>query len=498
VPTGLQTGDVFTFTGTVVEGVDRPADRFRRCHALELRVFVLDRQENSADVAVLTRLTRTDDVVSGAVGVVTGNQPEKTTPPSVHLDIVRVYSDGTVHLLVPPGPPPLKFAADTPARALPPIPLDGFSPAEFGVFPPRIPRNNRGEPWTLTATGNRPVETWQAKEFQFVNAERCQLLLMNQQSDDWAKPVGGQTSWHRADAVLVSTQDGTARRVHRVIRQRDGRSETPAAWVEVKYELKEQTQLSGRTFDHARIDCEVAYNALAEATMIRPDMAKPGAKTIETRLANLDFQLEKMDRTNPYREALLAARRAIDATRRGEAAPVSPSPSPPPPIPTQTRSLWPEAGQVAPDFKAGTFHLADQRGKPVVLVFFRPGGETTDLSLSIADALEKRYTGKAVVSALCVFADSSAGVKDRDRLKFTVPVYDGTAAATSYGVETAPRFALIDPEGKVRWVFTGVGAETGFLLKEQADRLVAPASRTSVNGTIAPIGLPLPPIVTRP
>jgi hypothetical protein len=460
-------------------------------------VFVLDRQENSADVAVLTRLTRTDDVVSGAVGIVTGNSPEKSTPPSVRLDVVRVYADGSVHLLVPSGPPPFKFAADTPARALPPLPLDGFSASEFGVFPPRAPRNNRGEPWNVTATGNRPVETWQAKEFQFVNAERCQLLLMNQQSDDWAKPVGGQTSWHRADAVLVSTQDGTARKVHRVIRQREGRSEAPSAWVEVKYELKEQTQLSGRTFDHARVDCGVAYNALAEATQLRPDVAKLSAKTFETRLANLDFQLEKMDRTNPFREALLAARRAIDAARRGEAAPVSPNPSPPA-IPPQTRSLWPEAGQAAPDFKAGTFQLAAQRGKPVVLVFFRPGGETTDLSLAVADALDRRYAGKVVVTALCVFADSSAGVKDRDRLKFTIPVYDGSAAASSYGVETAPRFALIDTDGKVRWVFTGVGAETGFLLKEQVDRLVTPASQTSVNGTTAPIGLPLPPIVSRP
>src|SRR5262245_42953546 len=70
-PTGLQKGDEFTFVGSVAEAVERPGERFRRNHDLELRVFVLDRTEKWADAAVLTRLKRTDD--EGAAG--------KTAPP---------------------------------------------------------------------------------------------------------------------------------------------------------------------------------------------------------------------------------------------------------------------------------------------------------------------------------------------------------------------------------------------------------------------------------
>ncbi len=494
-PIGLQKGDEFTFVGTITEAVERPANRFRRSHAIQLRVFVLDRQENWADVAVLTRLARIDDAVTGAVAPVTGAGPEKNSPPSVQLDIVRVHADGTVHLLTPTGSP-LKLAADTPARGLPLLPLDAFAASEFGVFPPHPPRNNAGEPWTVAA-GNRPAETWQAKEFRFVNAERCQSLIMNQKSADWEKSVG-QTAWHRADEVWVSTQDGTARKVHRVIRQRDGNAAAPSAWVEVQYELKEETHLSDRLFDRARRDFEVAYTALADVAMLLPNAAKLNPKTFETRLARLDDHLKETDAASPYREAMLAARRALDAARRGESvAPVAPTPVPIP-MAVPARSQWPEEGQVAPDIKAGSFRLSEQKGKPVVLVFFRPGGETTDLSLAIADALEKKYAGKAVVVPLAVFGEVAAAVKARDRLKFTVPVYDGSAAVSAYGIETVPRFALIDTAGKVRWAFSGVGAETGFLLKEEVDRLIPPASPTGAGGITPPIGLQLPPIVPRP
>lgn len=499
-PTGLQKGDEFTFVGTVAEAIDRPANRFRRDHALQLRVLVLERHEKWADVAVLTRLTRTEDAVTGALPGVTGNGPgsDRVAPPSVRLDLVRVHADGTVHQLAPLGPLPLKLNTETPARGLPALPLDTFSPSELGVFPPRVPQNNTGESWTVGVAGNRPAETWQVKETQPVNGERCQLLLMNQMSPDWTKPEGGVTSWHRADAVWVSTQDNTARKVHRVIRQRDGRAEAPAAWVEVKYELKDQTHRSGRTYDRARRDVEVAYLAITEAAQLVPDAVKLGPRPFETRLARLDAHLEETDASSPYREVMVAARRAFDAGRRGETAPIAKVSATAPAVEHGAKTLWPEPTQVAPDFKAGTFRLADHRDKPVVLVFFRPGGETGDLALAVANAIDQRYRGKVVVAPLAVFSDVAAGEKARDRLKFTIPVYDGSTAASTYGVETAPRFALIGTDGKVRWAFTGVGAETGFLLREEADRLAPPASPAGAGGTTPAPGPALPPILPRP
>src|SRR5262245_54654911 len=131
----LQKGDELTYAGSVAEVVDRPGNRFRRRHDLEVRVFVLDRRETWADAAVLTLLRRAEDVVAGAVGTVTGGNPDRVaTPPAAHLDLIRIHADGTVHQLAPPGPVPLKLAADTPARVLPALPLDSFAPFEFGMF----------------------------------------------------------------------------------------------------------------------------------------------------------------------------------------------------------------------------------------------------------------------------------------------------------------------------------------------------------------------------
>src|SRR5207253_2364813 len=73
---GLQKGDELTFTGTVEEAVDRPGVRFRRKHQLEIRVLVLERTEKWADVTVVTLLRRTDDIVAGAVGDITGGAPK--------------------------------------------------------------------------------------------------------------------------------------------------------------------------------------------------------------------------------------------------------------------------------------------------------------------------------------------------------------------------------------------------------------------------------------
>lgn len=497
-PSGLAKGDELTFVGTVEEAVDRPGNRFRRAQKLDIRVLVLEKSEAWADVAVLTLLRRTDDAVAGAVGSITGGAPERAAPPAARLDLVRVHADGTVHLLLPVGPPPLPLDAKTPARTLPASPLDNSAPFEFGMFPPRPPRSAPDEPWAVaSADPNRPAETWQAQGTAAVTAERCTLLIMNQQHANWAKPVGGRPAWHRADAAWVAL-DGTARKVHRVVRHRDGLAAELAAWVEVKYELKDQTRVIGRTFDRYRRDVETAFAAAADVAPFLPNAAKHGPKLFETRMAKLDAYLAaEPDASSPYREAVLAVRRQLDAARRGEtvtkAAPaaigIGPGVAP-------KRTVWPEPGRVAADFTAGPFRLAESRGKPAVLVFFKPGGETTDLALAVADALHQKHGTRAAIVPLAIWGDTAAGLKDRDRRKLTVPIYDGAQAETAFGVESVPRFVVIDGGGVVRWTFAGVGAETGYSVREQLERLLPAAPPNAPAGTTltpAPgTGVPLP------
>lgn len=479
----LQRGDEFTFTGTVTEAIDRPANRFRRSHDLEVRVLVLDRKATWADAAVLTLLRRADDVVNGAAGSVVGPNPVRApSPPATRLDLVRVHDDGTVHLLVPHGPPPLVFTKDTPARVVPAVPLDSFAPFEFGMFPPR-PRDPT-RPWSLASTDpNRPAETWQVLPPEFVTGERCGKLVMAQETADWEKPKGGQTDWQRVDTVWVSTRDGTARKVRRVIQHRDGIGPAPAIRLEVAYELTDRSQHIGRTYDRCRSEIELAYTAGAELALLRPDAARLGPKPFESRLERIDKYLADTGPGTPYREAVLAVRRRLDAARTGDITPiVLPVTGLTPAIRPAT---IPEIGKPAPDFAAGLFQLSASRGSPVVLVFFKPGSETADLSLAVANALAIRYSRRVVVVPLAVYGDPTAGVRDRDRLKLTVPVYDGSAARTAYGVETFPRFLVIDASGVLRWEFRGVGAETGYLVCQELDKLL-PAP----TATIGPAGAP--------
>lgn len=499
-PTGLQRGDELTYTGTVEEAVERPGNRFRRSQKLEVRVLVLEVKEAWTEVAVLTLLRRADDMVAGAVPLVTGAGPDKAAPPAARLDLVRVHADGSAHHLHPAGPPPLALDAKTPARTLPAVPLDSFAPFEFGMFPPRPPRSAPEKPWSVASSDpNRPAETWQAQGTASVTGERCSVLVMNQQHPNWAKPVGGHSAWHRADAVWVSTLDGTARKVHRVIRHRDGIATELAAWVEVKYELKSQVPVIGRTFDRYRRDVEAAFAASAEVAPFLTDAARHGPKFFEARLQKLDAHLGGSDDSSPYREAVQAVRRQIDAARRGESVARS-SPvalAPVGAVPAPKRAAWPEVGQVAPDFTAGKFRLADARGKPAVLVFFKPGGDTTELALAVADALHRRYGTRAAVVPLAVWGAAGAGEKERERRKLAVPVYDGTQAETAYGIESVPRFVVIDGAGRVRWTFAGAGAETGYSVRRELDRLLPPASPDTPAGTTRTPGAASAPPVPR-
>jgi hypothetical protein len=105
--------------------------------------------------------------------------------------------------------------------------------------------------------------------------------------------------------------------------------------------------------------------------------------------------------------------------------------------------------------------------------------ESADQSLAIGEAIRKKYGSRVAVAPLAVFGGKEAGTRDRDRLKLSILVYDGTSASPLYGVESFPRFYAIDGAGKVHWSFEGVGNETGYLLREQLESLLSPPVATS-------------------
>jgi hypothetical protein len=58
-------------------------------------------------------------------------------------------------------------------------------------------------------------------------------------------------------------------------------------------------------------------------------------------------------------------------------------------------------------------------------------------------------------------------------LGFTFPVLDGGALRVSYGVETTPKFVLLDSANMVRGGWLGWGQETAAEVREELKRWLA-------------------------
>ena len=126
--------------------------------------------------------------------------------------------------------------------------------------------------------------------------------------------------------------------------------------------------------------------------------------------------------------------------------------------------MHPHEGEQAPDFTlggvpAGAYHLADQRGKVVVLAFY-PGDFTPVCVRQLQHYEEKRE--KLVETGAVLWAISTDGLEKHERMAksfaLSIPLLadEGAAIAELYGVRslmgTARRsIFVIDREGIVRY-----------------------------------------------
>lgn len=474
------------YQGEVVEEVRRPGQQFRRRHHLEVRVVAVDGTARWADLAVMTRLLRQEDGALRGVGPLLQVGGEEEGLPLLRLEWVRLATSGEVWRLRPEGPPPLRWSEQTPRQPLPPLPLDSFAASELGMFAP--PRPKGEVQWARTVPG-RPAERWQRMGTEAVHGERCVVLRLHQQGDS----DKGAEAWQRQETLWLSTQDGVVRRVERRIERSSSQQALPWAWVETRYELRTLLPVAGRRWERLRRDLEVAYCALRDAEELAPQAARLGPRPFEQRLARLEACLADSDAADPYRPLLLAGQRALEAARHGR-VPTSAISEP------RTTPHWPHDGQPAPEISIGNRTLSSWRGRPVLLLFFPAEGETTELALAIAHALQQRYGEQAAILPLVAWGPLERAEQSARRRRWNLTLYDGRTAAADYAVTTAPRFLLLDAQGRVRWSFTGVGAEVGYLVRDQLERCLAslrsPASpssaatATGTNGPAVPSGPP--------
>jgi hypothetical protein len=457
------------YQGEVVERVQRPDQQWRRRHQLEVRVVAVQTSGRWVDLAVVTRLQRQEEAERLRGGWLRWEEGEENLP-LMQLVWVRLWSDGEVRQLLPAGPPPWRWNAAMVQRPLAPLPVDSFAANETGMFvPPPVP----GEQHWVRQPAGQPRQWWERLGCEAIRGERCWVVQCRQEGEG----MSAAEVWRRQDTWWVSSHDGIVRRVARRIERSSSPRSLPWAWVTTEYELSTLVTLGGRRWERLRRDLEVAYSALRDAQELGPQAAQLGSRPFEQRLSRVEACLLECDGADPYRPLLAAAQRALEAASRGLKLWSGP------PAVRRSGGRWPQVGETMPSMCIGSRPLQSWRGHVVLLVFFAGAGETTELTLAIAQALHQRYGTRAAILPLAAWGGLDAAQQLLRRHGWNVTLYEGTAAAAECAVTTAPRFLLVDRNGVVQWSFTGVGPEIGYLVRQQLERCLAwPTSPNSPTG----------------
>jgi peroxiredoxin len=430
------------YHGTFTEEANGARVQFRRDYDFETRLFVLDTPPRGADVAVLTTL-KAKALAATPPGVQVNPVSSSARLERVRVDLQgRVVPDPTVSLAVPlDGPPTLECGA--------------FVEAPHG-------RVAGGQRWPQVEPG-QPVRTWEAQGTEMVLGALCVKLVATQQSADWERPRADRPAWRRTDTVWVAPRLGLAQRVERRIEHREPAHLQASQWSALRYDLESSLQVPGQLSEDRR---QEVLQALAFRDAAAPLLPAPAryVRQLDALLARIKHHLEHQPPT-PYRQAVLQVQRQVEAARRGEAvAPFGPAPRPSP-----TATL----GEPAPDFAATDFaaptpfRLGRNLGKPVVLVFYQPSSVTAPDLLRFAQQLSTTFARHATVVGLSVSEDCKPVLAQRDALKLTFPLLDGSGLRTNYAVETTPKIVLLDASGVVRGAYFGWGRETSAEVVEE-------------------------------
>lgn len=462
-------GEEFIYHGEVVETSDQLATRFTKKYALDVRVFVLEAGKDGCDCAVMTILTpKADAHVTEAVKAASGGGGQSADiTPSVRLDLVRVDNRGQVRLLQPEAKLPLTLDEKTATAAPPPIPSDAPNVPELGMFLPLpITAVSVGDMWD-TPEPKRPPVVWSARQTAVWNGRRVADVTGLQQTDGYDSPKKARFGWQRTEAVYVSPTDGMVSAFTRTLVRREGSEQVGT--VKTTLELQPSNRQVGVKYRETRAEVEAAWAFAMELEQLRASRAKPDVLNAH-RSAVVRFTEQRPTGTG-FRPAIEAVLRRFEMNA---APPVTVRAT----APTATEP--PAIGKPAPDFTCADVdkptsrvRLSGVRGKPAVVVFYKPGSETSEDTLIVCEALFRKLGDKVSVIPLSLGGDLVAASKQKADLKYTVPVFDGAEVREKYAVKSYPQFFVIDGEGTVRWTFdAGIGPEIGSLVKKELEKLL--------------------------
>src|SRR5262245_41119562 len=443
VPLRLERGQEFVYHAVYNQDSDRPGSHLTRL--LDTHVLILEVTPQGAQAALMTVMR------------VENKQGEEPVP-VVRVEYARINPYGRVTF--------------DPTSPLPYLPIDGppsLDPLPFIELPARAPEPHRaweGADVDQVSLGRRLLVA------EFHPLDRCWKIKSEQSSGNWN--VAGRTVWKREEMAWMSLQHGFVVRLERTTEWRTESGERwkssliadldglPAEWDGDSAHLKER-----------KAEIKAAVDFAKELN----ELTKPRGEPDYRGYTNLLHRLDRyVSRETPYAVAMKSLRRRTELARSGE--------RPPDPLIIRTQKESPrpvEEDQPLPDFTANDFgggpalHSASLKGRPSLLIFFKPKSPHGAAVLRYAEAATIAYVKKAQrvnVVLLAAEGDSSELAKLRSERQLEVPIYDGRAVIGLFSGRSTPRVIVLDKAATVKTVYSGWNGEFKDLIHKELLKLI--------------------------
>src|SRR5262249_55957962 len=161
----------------------------------------------------------------------------------------------------------------------------------------------------------------------------------------------------------------------------------------------------------------------------------------------------------PYRKAIVHLASRLEDLKNGKTTPNPVIADDPPPMTAVG------LGQRVSDFvvkeftgKEESVRLSRHLGRPVLVFFYSPTGETGKEVVEYARTLAQQYGDKVAFMAMAVTNDAKLVKQQHREMLLPFAILDGRAMHLTFGVDATPRLVLLDSEGIARHAHTGWGA----------------------------------------